>query len=183
MHNIPPIVTLRKRFDNKFKSFDYDFYNHVISERQMGATGYPNGSCLLKEVASISAFFMDEHILQEISIEDCCYCAFIGWRLSYDFLSKEASVFKINMALNKFTKEIYRHYRELGIKLNKSDIAWLIFCCALIREKFYKDFLYNMQGFSITIGKEDGNRISVTYTLDTKTLQHENFNQNEPNTS
>lgn len=166
MNKIPSIVILRKRFDDKFKSFDHDFYNDVISGRQMNTTGHPKGSCLIQEIANISAFFMDEYMLQEISVEDCCYCAFIGWRLSYDFLSKEASVFKTNMALAKFTKEIYKNYRELGIKLNKSDIAWLIFCCALIRERLYKDFLYNMQGLSITIGGEDDSRIRVTYTQD-----------------
>ncbi len=164
MDNIPSLMIMQKSFEDQFQSFDYDFYNDVISQRQFNTIGHPNGSSLVKEVASISAYFMPKYIREELSIEYACHCAFMGWKLSHDFLSKEASTFKIKTALTKFTKEIYRAYKELEINLNKSDIAWLIFCCALIREKLYKDFLYDMLGFFI---EEDSGetKINVAYTL------------------
>jgi hypothetical protein len=101
---------------------------------------------------------MSKKIKSSMLVDDAALCAFYGWKLSYDFITLGDPI--IFRQLGKFTKKTHALYKQAGIKLSLSEISWLIFCCAMLREKLYKDLNYEMLSFMID---DESNKVRVAF--------------------
>ena len=163
MINIFPIKILYNKFEEKFASFDQNIYNEIISDRTLNEFGYIKASEVIIEVSSILSYFVDQNIKDSLPQLESCVCAFMGWQISYHILPQNPSNFKLHRDLLKRTKNIKKLYNDLEINITTLDISWLIMCSALIREKFYKDFNYNMTNIGLDGEKE---RITIACNID-----------------
>lgn len=165
MKKIIPAKLLEDSFHERFKSFDYEIYHSMLSERELTGHGTVKGSALIVEVGRLSSFFMSQKIRKSLSLEDACLSAFFGWKLSYDFLSTNASSSVWYRQLDKISKYVFKVYKKDGVILSLADTSYLIFCCAMIREKLYSDFHYNMASFMVDV-EDDENKIKVMYQIE-----------------
>lgn len=164
MEHIPTIQVLTNKFEEKFKVFDYDFYNNAISEREKNDAGVTRGSCLIKEVTVLSSFFASKKLTAELTTIEVAICAFEGWNLSTHFISKNKTMAQIYNQLKKVTKIIFKQYKKQGIKITFLEVAWLVFCSAMIREKLYSNFHHDMISL-MTRGDNRNKKINVAFKL------------------
>jgi len=165
MELIPTIPVLINEFEKKFKVFDYGFYNDVISKRELNNMGVIKGSCLIKEVAMLSSFFVSKHLTKELTNMEAAICAFQGWILSTGFISKNKTNAQIYSRLKKATKSVFKQYKNLGINITFSEVAWIVFCSAMIKEKLYSNFNYDMISFMISDINGETEKINVAFKL------------------
>ena len=165
-NTIVPISILTKEFETKLESFDYDFYECITADRSLNEVGLIKASELLLEITRISAFFISKKIQLFMGESDVCICAYWGWKLEYDFISRQSSNITINRALTKISKQIHKEYKKAGLPVSLADTSRLIYFCALIKDKFYKHFNYNLYGIYL-----DQEKINVLANYD-----HANFN-------
>lgn len=165
MEHIPTIPVLINEFDKKFKVFDYGFYNDVISERELNNTGVIKGSCLIKEVAMLSSFFVNKKLTAELTNMEAAICAFQGWILSTHFISKNKTNAQIYTQLKKAAKSIFKHYKNIGVKITLLEVAWIVFCSAMIKEKLYSNFNYDMISFMISDIDGETEKMNVAFKL------------------
>lgn len=164
MEIIPNIKILQQNFEEKFNTFDYDFYQDILSERTINSHGIVTGSCLIKEVATLSSFFVSKQLKDSLDVLDVVICAFEGWNLSLNHISQKKTEAEIYQQLRKVAKIIFKQYKRANIKLTLAQVAWIVFCCAMIKEKLYSSFNYNM--ISVMIDDTAGEpKINVAFTL------------------
>lgn len=103
----------------------------------------------------LSGFFVHEKVRAKMSYLDASYCAFLGWQISYDQILSSHNAIKIERRIKKFSRNAHKTIkRSAGAILELDEIARVIFCCAMIREKFYTEFDYCLKAFMSEPGDE-----------------------------
>jgi len=164
--NTIPYQLMQSKFNEKFLNFDHQDYEKVSSNRERNQQGHYKASALILEITKLSAFFASEKVRTEMSNIEASVLAFIGWQLSYHHNIYADNSTLIENQLKKYSKNALTTIRKLGHKTIKlHEITWIIFCCAMLREKFYRKFPYNLKGFSL---REDENdeRIDIAYSIE-----------------
>jgi hypothetical protein len=128
----------------RFINFDYDVYKEIVEKRTSNRAGIIKGSELIIEVATLAMFFASKRVKEQIIIFDACNFAFWGWKLSHELLEMGASDDEIVEALGNAIIEIKKYFDEYHINIEKQEIEWLIYCCALIKKELYQEFEYKM---------------------------------------
>lgn len=147
--SITSISQITEEFEKNLESFDYKLFTEMTSVRSLNAAGFVKASELLIEITRVSALFVGEKILSSIDEFSACVSAYWGWKLEHDFFSRELSNNTMSRVLTKIATPVYKEYRSCGLPISLSDTAELIYCCALIKNKFYKEFSYDLYGIHL----------------------------------
>jgi len=145
----------------RFINFDYDLYKEIIGKRTANRVGIIKGSELIIEVAKLSILFASKRVKEQIIVFDACNFAFWGWKLSHELLEMGASDDEIVEALDNAVIEVKKYFDEYNINIEKQEIEWLIYCCALIKKELYQEFEYKMISLMLDGEKE---KVHVVFT-------------------
>lgn len=145
-NSITPLLTLHNEFNNKLETINQKTYAKVTSNRTLNGIGFVKASELLIEITSLVSHFVSQSIKDLLSETDVYLCAYYGWKLAQEVLSCDSDSIMTKKVLTQYSKEVFKEYKTLGIKISLADISALIFYCALIKERFYKEFQYDLFG-------------------------------------
>jgi hypothetical protein len=152
-------------FERIFAQFDYDSYNKIISDRTKNSLGNDKASDLIIEIAKISSYFVSDKIRKKINPNASVYMAFYGWTLSDEKVFSNKDYCKLDKYLKKNISSCAKTVAYESDYTNKTEICWIIFCCAMIKSKFYSEHTYQFQSMTIDSGfKENGDMIKIAYT-------------------
>ena len=152
-------------FERLFARFDYDLYNNIISDRTKNALGNDKASDLIIEIAKISSYFVSDKIRKKINPNASVYIAFYGWILSDEKAFPNENFCELDRYLKKNINSCAKTVAYESDYTNKKEICWIIFCCAMIKLRFYSEHTYKFQSMSIDSGfEENGDMIKIAYT-------------------
>ena len=163
MEIIPSYKILKAKFDERFLEFDAQDYENVSKEREKSVEGHYKASGLLLEIAQLSAFFASEKLRKQISQVAVSVLAFVGWQLAHKNILDISNTQVIDPKLRKYAKSSLKTIKKLGCSgIKVQQIAWMIVCCAMLKEKIYSKFNYDLKAFSIKEDEGD-DRLQVAY--------------------
>lgn len=171
MAKVTPIKILKRDYEEKFSNFDYEFYKQVIANRENAANGKPKASCLVKEIGLLSSFFASDTLRVELDNLDAAYCGFTGWQFAAQ-ISRQPEGYnsltslKVERLLLKQSKSVKKFFKDVGVKASLNEIAWIVYCCAMLKIEFYQEFNYELKAFMTEPGESDTEaRFQIAYTI------------------
>lgn len=157
MDVIPAIKVLNNEFQQKYKtSFDYLFYNELVLNRKPTNTGLVKASSLINEMAMLILFCANHQTKEVMNGTELSVIAFAGWNFSNKYILQDIPDAQIYKELKKESKITHKQFNKMGIDISLSELAWLLYSCALLRAKLYSEFDYEMLSLMIENLDDEG---------------------------